>query len=108
MVPEFADAAFKLESGQRSEPIKSSFGWHIIEVEGKRPKTFPPLSEVKDQVSRYVAQKAQSELVQDLRKNAKIVRTDPPPAPADKGAAPAASTPAPTPAPTTAPAPAKP
>ncbi|SFK50191.1 peptidylprolyl isomerase [Methylocapsa palsarum] len=93
MVPEFADAAFKLEPGQRSEPIKSSFGWHIIEVEGKRPKTFPPLADVKDQVNRYVAQKAQSELVQELRKNAKIVRTDPPPAPAGKDAAPAPAKP---------------
>ena len=38
MVPEFADAAFKLEPGQISEPVKSPFGWHIIQVEEKRAR----------------------------------------------------------------------
>ncbi len=59
MVPEFADAAFKLDVDQLSDPVKSPFGWHIIEVLGKRQKTFPPFDQVKDQVSRYVVQKAQ-------------------------------------------------
>jgi peptidyl-prolyl cis-trans isomerase C len=76
MVPEFAEAAFKLEPGQMSEPVKSAFGWHIIKLEGKRQKTFPPFDEVKEQVSRYVVQKAQSELVAQLRKTAKIERTE--------------------------------
>jgi peptidyl-prolyl cis-trans isomerase C len=91
MVPEFADAAFKLEVGQVSDPIKSSFGWHIIEILDKREKAFPPFDQVKDQVSRYVIQKAQTALVADLRKSAKIERTEPPPTPpaADKKAAPA-------------------
>jgi peptidyl-prolyl cis-trans isomerase C len=80
MVPEFAEAAFKLEPGKISEPVKSQFGWHIIKVEEKRMTSFPPFDEVKDQVARYVAQKAQSELVADLRKNAKIERKEPPPA----------------------------
>nr|WP_245257568.1 peptidylprolyl isomerase [Methylocapsa acidiphila] len=97
MVPEFADAAFKLDEGQISEPVKSPFGWHIIKIEGKRQKTFPSFDEVKDQVSRYVAQKAQGELVAQLRKTAKIERTEPPADPA-KAAAPDAAKPAPAPA----------
>ena len=82
MVPEFADAAFKLAKGQISDPVKSQFGWHVIKVEDQRTKEFPPFEAVKDQVARYVGQKAQTELILQLRQASKIERTDPPPAPA--------------------------
>jgi len=93
MVPEFSAAAFKLQPGQISDPVKSQFGWHIIKVEEKRVKTFPPFDDVKEQAARYVQQKAQTELVTGLRKDAKIERTDAP-APAEP-AAPAATPAAP-------------
>jgi peptidyl-prolyl cis-trans isomerase C len=87
MVPEFGDAAAKLKPGELSEPVKTQFGWHIIKLDETRPKTFPPLDQIKDQVARYVVQKAQSDLVMKLRDGSKIERTD---APADAKAAPAA------------------
>jgi peptidyl-prolyl cis-trans isomerase C len=95
MVPEFGDAAAKLKPGELSEPVKTQFGWHIIKLDETRAKTFPPLDQIKDQVARYVVQKAQSDMVLKLRDAAKIERTDPP---ADAKAAPA-----PAPAPVIAP-----
>jgi peptidyl-prolyl cis-trans isomerase C len=78
MVPEFGEAVGKMEPGQVSDPVKSQFGWHIIKLDEKRAKTFPPLDQVRDQVGRYVVQKAQSEMVAKLREGAKIERTEPP------------------------------
>ncbi|WP_262272008.1 MULTISPECIES: peptidylprolyl isomerase [Microvirga] len=76
MVEPFAEAAFKLEPGQISDPVKSQFGWHVIKVEEKRTKPAPTFEETKDQVETYLARKAQQDLIMGLRKNAKIERLD--------------------------------
>ncbi len=36
MVRPFEEAAFNLPEGKVSEPIKTQFGWHLIEVEDKK------------------------------------------------------------------------
>src|SRR5208282_5036403 len=88
MVPEFSDAAFKLKKGEISDPVKTQFGWHIIQVEDTRTKTFPPFEQLKDQAAHYVAQKAESEEIAQLHSAAKIELFDadgkplPPEAPA--------------------------
>ncbi|WP_297297161.1 peptidylprolyl isomerase [uncultured Methylovirgula sp.] len=89
VVPEFANAAFKLKVGDISAPVKSEFGWHIIQVLAVRQTQFPPFDQVKNQVTAYVIQKAQTELVESLRKDAKIVRTEPAPVPPASVPAPA-------------------
>jgi peptidyl-prolyl cis-trans isomerase C len=83
MVPEFADAAFKLDKGQISDPVHTQFGWHIIKVEDKRTKPTPTFDQVKSQLVNYVEHRAQAELVQNLRKNATIERLDQPAPTAD-------------------------
>jgi peptidyl-prolyl cis-trans isomerase C len=85
MVPEFAEAAFKLDKGQLSEPVKSQFGWHVIKVEDKRVKPLPTFEEVKPQIDQYLVRKAQQDIVVSLREKAKVERLDKPaePAPAE-------------------------
>lgn len=98
MVPEFADAAFKLNPGQVSEPVKSGFGWHIIKLEEKREKAPPSFEEVKDRIRAFLERRAQAELITKLRAEAKIERKTPPASPGGQpqggtqpqGAAPAA------------------
>jgi peptidyl-prolyl cis-trans isomerase C len=76
MVEPFAEAAFKMEPGQVSDPVQSQFGWHVIKVEEKRAKPVPSFEEMKDQVNAYLERKAQQDLILGLRKDAKIERLD--------------------------------
>lgn len=77
MLKPFEDAAFALDVGKLSEPVKTSFGWHIIEVQEKRDQKLPSFDDVKDPIiSQLVVRKAQS-VVGDLRSKAKIEILDP-------------------------------
>jgi peptidyl-prolyl cis-trans isomerase D len=50
MVKEFEDAAFGAQPGKLVGPVKSSFGYHVLEVTGKRPGGTQPFELVKDQI----------------------------------------------------------
>jgi peptidyl-prolyl cis-trans isomerase C len=78
MVPEFSNAAFALEIGKISDPVKSQFGYHVIKVEEKREKPVPTYEEVKDQIEQYLFRKSQQDTIMALRAGAKIERLDAP------------------------------
>ena len=90
MVPEFAEAAFKLDKGQVSDPVKSQFGWHVIRLDDKRTKQAPSFDQVKDQIESFVQRKAQADLIQKLRADAKIEKVGEAAPAAKPDAAPAA------------------
>lgn len=50
MVPEFAAAASKLEPGKISEPVRSQFGWHIIQIQDRKTGAAPKLDSVKPMI----------------------------------------------------------
>src|ERR1700709_2096260 len=84
MVPEFSSAAFALEAGKISAPVKTQFGRHVIKVEEKRTRKAPDFEQVKPQIETYVVRKAQADYVAKLRTAAKVERLDNPEAAAAK------------------------
>ena len=79
MVTEFNDAAYALEINEISKPVKSQFGYHIIQVTDKREiEDFGTLEEKKDAIKETLIANAQASsaywqtVVADLVKEAKI------------------------------------
>ncbi|QIK37364.1 peptidylprolyl isomerase [Caldichromatium japonicum] len=60
MDPEFERAAFTLAVGELSEPVRTPFGYHLIQVTRIQPAAVKPLEAVRDQLRAEVArQKAE-------------------------------------------------
>src|SRR4051812_9563439 len=72
-VPEFSNAMSKLGKGQMTqEPVKTSFGWHIIRVEDVREAKLPKVEEVKPQISQQLQQMRLAKFQEELRAKAKV------------------------------------
>jgi peptidyl-prolyl cis-trans isomerase C len=94
MVAPFSEAVVKLEKGKYTKtPVKTQFGYHVILREDSRSQTPPPLEAVKEQLMPYLQRKKVQNMVETLRKQAKVeilvpLTDEPPKAPAgDKAAA---------------------
>jgi peptidyl-prolyl cis-trans isomerase D len=62
MAPEFEAAAFALSLGELSEPVRTSFGFHIIRLEETRGADVPTFAAVRDQMlADYQADKSEGE-----------------------------------------------
>lgn len=62
MVQEFEDAAFSMEIGQVSEPVKSEYGYHIIKVTDKKEAQEATLENSKDEIKDILRNQKVNEL----------------------------------------------
>lgn len=73
MLPAFSKAAFAMKKGKFSKrPVQTQYGWHVIKVEGRRTAKPPAIEEVREQLVSDLSSELGSNLVKQLRKDAKI------------------------------------
>lgn len=63
---ELGTAAFALKPGGTTAPIKSTFGWHILHLEGVKPPSTKTFDQVKDQLKNAVARDRASDRIADI------------------------------------------
>jgi peptidyl-prolyl cis-trans isomerase D len=66
MDPAFDQAVFELNQGELSEPVRSQFGYHLIEVTEIQAGTVKPFEEVRDQLASEIAKRGAEGLFFDL------------------------------------------
>ena len=62
MVAPFSDAAFSMDVGGISMPVKTRFGWHIIKVVAKFEPSTKSFKEVKDEIEKNIIEKKIADL----------------------------------------------
>lgn len=81
MVPAFDQAAFSLPIGKISAPVKSPFGYHIIQVEKRQPGVKATLANTHDRIADLLRQQQEAPLIQPflagLQEKATITVNDP-------------------------------
>ncbi|MBE3575438.1 MAG: peptidylprolyl isomerase [Firmicutes bacterium] len=75
VVQEFGDAAFKLKVGEISQPVKTQFGYHILQVEERQEAVPAKLAEVADQIRQTLLQQKSKDpqaIIDELKAAAKL------------------------------------
>jgi peptidyl-prolyl cis-trans isomerase D len=69
-VPEFEKAAYSLKVGETSDLVKTTYGYHIIQVEAHEQAHLKPFDEVKGQLLTELQKQAASQMMETLAEKA--------------------------------------
>ena len=73
LVPEFSGAMTKLAKGQITQtPVKSQFGWHIIQLTDTKEADFPALDAVRAQLEQQIQGQRFDAYIAKLKAQAKV------------------------------------
>ena len=76
MVPSFEKAAFALEVGELSQPVRTQFGWHLIQLNERTEPEVTPFEEVSEKVIEYLQERRKDkvfdEFLDGLKQKAEI------------------------------------
>ncbi len=77
MIPDFFNAVAKMKKGEISkQPVQTEYGYHVIQLEDRRPFKFPPFDDVKARIRQLVQQEKIDQMVKELKGKAKINISD--------------------------------
>ena len=69
----FADAMMALDKGKFSTaPVRTRFGFHVIQLDDVRDVNFPPMAQVRPQIQQRLMRAKVEDLVKELRAKAQI------------------------------------
>ena len=66
MVPPFEKAAFALEVGELSQPVRTQFGWHLIQLHERSESVLTPFEEVREQVIEYLQERRKDKVFEEF------------------------------------------
>jgi len=73
IVPDFFNAVTKLKKGEiTKDPVKTDFGWHVIQLEDIRPHKMLPFDEMKGEIRQLIQQERVDALVKSLKDKGKV------------------------------------
>ncbi len=76
MVAPFAEAAFAMQPGDISDPVKTQFGWHVIKLEDRRTSKPPSFEELEPQLRQQLMQATAQAIIAEVKEESDFKKSE--------------------------------